>query len=143
MLSHHAVDFSDFFPYITGTDKGYHSQCHKLVIFPNLETKISQIICQKNRPLTSIVVFFSLMRCTSYFSVLNRKYRSLQCTWSLAYDYSWYLITANITRERLMHLVLFFTYQFDIICTLIKNPISFDFRAIFHNWMGTGTSTNG
>ena len=59
------------------------------------------------------------MRCTS-FSVLNRKYRSLQCTWSLAYDYSWYLITANMTRERLMHLVLFFTYQFDIICTLIK-----------------------
>ena len=91
--------------------------------------------------------FFSLIRCTSYFPVLNQKYRSLQCKWSLACDYSWYLITANITRERLMHLVLFllffFTYQFDITCTLIKNPNSFDFDTIFPNWMGTGTSTNG
>ena len=54
--------------------------------------------------------FFSLICFTSYFSVLNRKYRSLQCTWSLAYDYSWYLITANITIERLMHLVLFLLF---------------------------------
>ena len=96
---------SDFFPYITGTDKGYHSQCQKLLIFPNLETKISLFHLSKNWPLPSIVVF-SLKRCTSYFPVWNRKYRSLQCMWSLAYDYSWYLITANITRERLMHLVL-------------------------------------
>ena len=29
-------NFSDFFPYITGTDKRYHSQCQKLLIFPNL-----------------------------------------------------------------------------------------------------------
>ena len=40
--------FSDFFPYITGTDKGYHSQCQKLLIFPNLETKISQFHLSKN-----------------------------------------------------------------------------------------------
>ena len=99
--------FSDFFPYITGTD---HSQCQKLLIFPNLETKISQFTCQKNRPLSLIIVFFSLKRCTSYFPVLDRKYRSLHCTWSLAYDYSWYLITANIPRERLMHLVLFLLF---------------------------------
>ena len=34
----------------------------------------------------------------------------MQCTWSLAYDYSWYLIKGNITRERLTHLVLFFIF---------------------------------
>ena len=43
-------------------------------------------------------------------SVGGPEARSLQCTWSLAYDYSWYLITANITRERLMHLVLFLLF---------------------------------
>ena len=80
------------------------------MIFPDLEPKISQIICQKNTPLTLIVVFFSLKRCTGYFPVSNQKYRSLQCTWSSAYDYSWYLITANITRERLMLLVLFLLF---------------------------------
>ena len=48
---------SNFFPYITGVDKQYHSQCQKLLMFPNLETKISQFTCQNNRPLTLIVVF--------------------------------------------------------------------------------------
>ena len=38
---------SDFFLYITGTDKRYYSQCQKLLIFPNLETKISQFTCKK------------------------------------------------------------------------------------------------
>ena len=98
-------DVSDFFPNITGTDKRYHSQCQKLLLFPIKRLKFTNSLAKKIDHWHQLL-FFSLKHCMSYFPVLNRKYRSLQCTWSLAYDYSWYLITANITRERLMHLVL-------------------------------------
>ena len=52
------MHLSIFFPYITGTDKRYRSQCQKSMIFPNFETKNSQLTCEKKRPMTSKFLSF-------------------------------------------------------------------------------------
>ena len=86
---------------------------------------------------TDIDRSFSLKHWSSYFPVLNWKYRSLQCMWSLAYA-RLFLISHNskyyqreINASCLGLTFFFFTYQFDSTCTLIKNPNWFDLDAIF------------
>ena len=56
------ISHSGFFPYITGTDKRYRSQCQKSMIFPNFETKNSQLTCEKKETNDIEISFVQIYR---------------------------------------------------------------------------------